>query len=60
MLVGEGWGAEALAKAVYLAGPAEGATLVEEHRAAALLFTDDGQMHEAGAIADFLVPPMRA
>ena len=60
VLVGEGWGAEALAKAVYLAGPADGAALVEEHRAAALLFTDDGDMHEAGAIADFLVPPMRA
>jgi thiamine biosynthesis lipoprotein len=53
VVAGEGWLAEVLAKAAFLAGPDDGATFVEAQGAAALLVDNDGVEHEAGDFVRF-------
>ena len=54
VVTGQGWMAEVLAKAAFVAGPAEGADVIAGAGAAGLLFTDDGDLRPAGDIATFL------
>jgi thiamine biosynthesis lipoprotein len=54
VLAAEAWWAEVLAKAAFLAGPADGAALIEQHGAVGLLLDDDGGAHRAGAMERFL------
>jgi thiamine biosynthesis lipoprotein len=54
VVAAQGWRAEVLAKAAFLAGPVEGPALIERAGAAGILFADDGSQHPAGNIADFL------
>ncbi len=53
VVTGAGWMAEVLAKAAFLAGPDEGPTVIAAAGAAGILFTDDGDVLEAGDIAAF-------
>jgi Membrane-associated lipoprotein involved in thiamine biosynthesis len=53
VVTARGWQAEVLAKAAFLAGPVEGAALLEANHASGLLVADDGSLHEAGAWAQF-------
>ena len=55
VITGQGWHAEVLAKAAFLAGPEDGAALLAAHDAAGVLITDDGGVHEAGDWARFAV-----
>jgi thiamine biosynthesis lipoprotein len=50
----QGWHAEVPAKAAFLAGPADGVTLIARAGAAGILVGDDGSMHPAGNIHAFL------
>jgi FAD:protein FMN transferase len=54
VIAGQGWRAEVLAKAAFLAGPNDGAALVARHGTAALLIDDDGVAHSAGDIERFV------
>ena len=54
VLAGEGWRAEVLAKASFLAGPVEGAALLRHHGAHGLLLTDDHRLIPAGDVEAFL------
>ncbi len=55
VLTGRGWQSEVLAKAAFLAGPVEGASLLTANDAAGLLVTDDGAVHEVGSWDQFRV-----
>lgn len=48
IVAGRAWWAEVLAKAVFVAGPVDGARLVAEHGAAGFLVTDDGSVIRSG------------
>ncbi len=56
VVAAQGWRAEVLAKAAFLAGPDDGPTLIEESGAAGLVVADDGSVHPAGDIEAFLLP----
>ncbi len=53
VIAGEGWWAEALATASFVAGPDVGADLVTRHDAAAILITDAGEFIAVGDLARF-------
>ncbi len=55
VVTGRGWQAEVLAKAAFLAGPVDGASLLTANDAAGLLVTDDGEVHEVGPWDQFCV-----
>ena len=55
LITGQGWQAEVLAKAAFLAGLEDGAALIAAQDAAGVLITDDGAVHEAGDWARFAV-----
>ena len=55
VVTGVGWRAEVLAKAAFLAGPVEGAALLTANDASGLLVSDDREVHEVGASAQFKV-----
>lgn len=55
VVTGQGWHAEVLAKAAFLAGPDDGAALLAANNAAGLLITHDGSIREAGAWAQYSV-----
>ena len=57
VVAAQGWRAEVLAKAAFLAGPSEGPTLIAQSGAAGIVVADDGTVHRAGNIAEFLRPP---
>ena len=49
----EGWQAEVLSKAAFLAGPAEGLALLERHGAQGLVIDEDGAVHESAGLGAF-------
>jgi thiamine biosynthesis lipoprotein len=56
VVASEAWRAEVLTKAVFLAGPAGGAALLDDLGAAGLLITDDGSVVPTMNLASFLIP----
>ena len=56
VVAAQGWRAEVLAKAAFLAGPDDGPALIAESGAAGLVIADDGCVHRAGDIDSFLLP----
>lgn len=56
VVAAQGWRAEILAKAAFLAGPEDGTALIAQSGAAGLVIADDGSMHPAGNIDAFLLP----
>ena len=56
VVAAQGWRAEVLAKAAFLAGPDDGPALIAESGAAGLVVADDGSVHPAGDIGAFLLP----
>ncbi|MFA5883298.1 MAG: FAD:protein FMN transferase [Acidimicrobiia bacterium] len=54
VVTAQGWTAEVLAKAAFVAGPDDGVDVIAAAGAAGLLFTDDGDLRPAGDIAAFL------
>ncbi len=56
VVAAQGWRAEVLAKAAFLAGPDDGPTLIAESGAAGLVVADDGSVYPAGDIGAFLLP----
>jgi len=54
VVAAQGWRAEVLAKAAFLAGPVDGTALIARAGAAGIIFADDGSTHPAGNIAEFL------
>jgi thiamine biosynthesis lipoprotein len=53
VVAGDAWRAEVLAKAAFVAGPDEGARLIERAGATGLLVTDDGEVRELSGLAPF-------
>ncbi len=53
VVAGEAWRAEVLAKAAFVAGPAEGARLVTDAGATGLLVTDDAEVVELAGLTAF-------
>jgi len=60
VVAAHGWSAEVLAKAAFLAGPIDGPQLIADSGAAGILVGDDGALHPAGNVEDFLPPGTRA
>ncbi|MFL5796374.1 MAG: FAD:protein FMN transferase [Actinomycetota bacterium] len=56
----EGWQAEVLAKAAFLAGPVEGPALLESLGAQGLVVDEDGTVHESAGLGAFLGDRSRA
>ena len=56
VVAAQGWRAEVLAKAAFLAGPDDGPVLIAESGAAGLVVADDGSVYPAGDIGAFLLP----
>jgi thiamine biosynthesis lipoprotein len=56
----EGWQAEVLAKAAFLAGPAEGLALLESFGAQGLVIDDEGAVHESAGLRRFTQATMAA
>jgi thiamine biosynthesis lipoprotein len=56
VVAAQGWRAEVLAKAAFLAGPEDGPTLIAQSGAAGIVVGDDGSLHPAGNIDAFLLP----
>jgi thiamine biosynthesis lipoprotein len=56
VVAAQGWRAEVLAKAAFLAGPLDGPGLVAQSGAAGIVVADDGSVHPAGNIDEFLRP----
>ena len=54
VVAAQGWMAEVLAKAAFVAGPDGGVDVIAAAGAAGLLFADDGELRRAGDIAAFL------
>jgi FAD:protein FMN transferase len=52
-IAAEGWQAEVLSKAAFLAGPAEGLALLEAHGAQGLVIDEDGLVHETAGLGAF-------
>jgi thiamine biosynthesis lipoprotein len=59
VLAGEAWRAEVLAKAAFIAGPDDGATLVTAAHATGLLVLDDGTVRELDGLAAYRPGPER-
>ena len=57
VVAAQGWRAEILAKAAFLAGPVDGPALIAQSGTAGILVTDDGSTHPAGNIDAFLLVP---
>ena len=55
VVAAQGWRAEVLAKAAFLAGPVDGPALIAQSGAAGIVVTDDGSVHPAGNIDAFLL-----
>ena len=55
VVASQGWRAEVLAKAAFLAGPVDGPALIARSGAAGIVVTDDGSLHRAGNIDAFLL-----
>jgi len=55
VVAAQGWRAEVLAKAAFLAGPDVGPALIAESGAAGLVIADDGSVYRAGDIDAFLL-----
>ncbi len=55
VVAAQGWRAEILAKAAFLAGPVDGPALIARSGAAGIVVTDDGTVHPAGDIDAFLL-----
>ena len=55
VVAAQGWRAEILAKAAFLAGPVDGPALIARAGAAGIVVTDDGSVHAAGNIDAFLL-----
>ncbi len=53
VVTAQGWMAEVLAKAAFVAGPDEGVDVIATAGASGLLFTDAGELRPAGDIASF-------
>ncbi len=53
VLAADAMWAEVLAKAAFVAGPAEGAALLARSGAAGILVTEDGRVHRAGPMEEF-------
>jgi hypothetical protein len=49
----EGWQAEVMAKAAFLAWPVDGLALLEARGAAGLVLDDDGSVHESAGLGAF-------
>lgn len=56
VVAAEGWRAEVLAKAAFLAGPLDGPTLIARSGAAGIVVADGGSLLPAGNIDQFLQP----
>lgn len=56
VVAAQGWRAEVLAKATFLAGPLDGPGLIAQSGAAGIVVADDGSVHPAGNIDEFLRP----
>ena len=56
VVAAQGWRAEVLAKAAFLAGPLDGPALIAQSGAAGIVVADDGSVHPAGNIDEFLRP----
>ena len=56
VVAAQGWRAEVLAKAAFLAGPDDGPALIAQSGAAGIVVADDGSLHPAGNIDAFLLP----
>jgi thiamine biosynthesis lipoprotein len=54
VVAAQGWRAEVLAKAAFLAGPQRGPALIAAWGAAGIVVADDGSVHPAGDIEAFL------
>ena len=54
VVAAEGWLAEVLAKAAFLAGPADAEDVLLANQAAGLLVTDDGEVRTLGPIGEYL------
>jgi thiamine biosynthesis lipoprotein len=52
-VAGEGWQAEVLSKAAFLAGPADGPALLQDRGAEGLVIDEDGVVHESEGLAAF-------
>jgi thiamine biosynthesis lipoprotein len=55
VVAAQGWRAEILAKAAFLAGPVDGPALIARSGAAGIVITDDGSVHPAGNVDAFLL-----
>ena len=53
VLSGLGWQAEVLAKAAFLAGPDNAEIVLTDHRAAGMMFLDDGSHRDLGDVAAY-------
>ena len=54
VVAAQGWRAEVLAKAAFLAGPEHGPALIAQAGAAGIVIADDGSIHPAGNVDTFL------